>query len=346
MAVQPLKSVLITGGTGSFGKTMLRQLLAADVGEVRVLSRDEEKQDGLRNELRDPRVKYFIGDIRDRESVERAMSGVENVFHAAALKQVPSCEFFPMEAIKTNVVGSENVVRSAINAGVSSLVCLSTDKAVFPVNAMGMSKAIMEKIVTAAAREIGADAKTTLSCVRYGNVMYSRGSAIPLFIGQIKQGKPITLTEPTMTRFLMPLSASVDLVNYAFTNAQQGDLFIKKAPASTIFDLVEGIKQLFNAPDHPVEIIGWRHAEKLFETLASAQELATSEDLGDYFRIVMDTRDLNYKPFFSEGDLETAKFEDYNSHNTERLSVEGVKELLMSLPEVQAEVAAFSGSAL
>lgn len=345
MAVQPLKSVLITGGTGSFGKTMLRQLLAADVGEVRVLSRDEEKQDALRNELRDPRVKYFIGDIRDRESVERAMSGVENVFHAAALKQVPSCEFFPMEAIKTNVVGSENVVRSAINAGVKSLVCLSTDKAVFPVNAMGMSKAIMEKIVTAAAREIGADAKTTLSCVRYGNVMYSRGSAIPLFIGQIKQGKPITLTEPTMTRFLMPLSASVDLVNYAFNNAQQGDLFIKKAPASTIFDLVEGIKQLFNAPDHPVEIIGWRHAEKLFETLASAQELATSEDLGDYFRIVMDTRDLNYKPFFSEGDLETAKFEDYNSHNTERLSVEGVKELLMSLPEVQAEVAAFTGSA-
>ena len=345
MAVQPLKSVLITGGTGSFGKTMLKQLLAADVGEVRVLSRDEEKQDALRNELRDPRVKYFIGDIRDRESVERAMSGVENVFHAAALKQVPSCEFFPMEAIKTNVVGSENVVRSAINAGVNSLVCLSTDKAVFPVNAMGMSKAIMEKIVTAAAREIGPDAKTTLSCVRYGNVMYSRGSAIPLFIGQIKQGKPITLTEPTMTRFLMPLSASVDLVNYAFTNAQQGDLFIKKAPASTIFDLVEGIKQLFNASDHPVEIIGWRHAEKLFETLASAQELATSEDLGDYFRIVMDTRDLNYKPFFSEGDLETAKFEDYNSHNTERLSVEGVKELLMSLPEVQAEVAAFTGSA-
>ncbi|WP_457649933.1 polysaccharide biosynthesis protein [Profundibacter sp.] len=345
MAVQPLKSVLITGGTGSFGKIMLRQLLATDVGEVRVLSRDEEKQDALRNELRDPRVKYFIGDIRDRDSVERAMSGVENVFHAAALKQVPSCEFFPMEAIKTNVVGSENVVRSAISAGVKSLVCLSTDKAVFPVNAMGMSKAIMEKIVTAAAREIGPDAKTTLSCVRYGNVMYSRGSAIPLFIGQIKQGKPITLTEPTMTRFLMPLSASVDLVNYAFTNARQGDLFIKKAPASTIFDLVEGIKQLFNVPDHPVEVIGWRHAEKLFETLASAQELAKSEDLGDYFRIVMDTRDLNYKPFFSEGDPETAKFEDYNSHNTERLSVEGVKELLMSLPEVQAEVAAFTGSA-
>lgn len=345
MPVQPLKSVLITGGTGSFGKTMLRQLLATDTCEIRILSRDEEKQDALRNELRDPRVKYFIGDIRDRESVERAISGVENVFHAAALKQVPSCEFFPMEAIKTNVIGSENVVRSAIGAGVKSLVCLSTDKAVFPVNAMGMSKAIMEKIVTAAAREIGPDAGTTLSCVRYGNVMYSRGSAIPLFIDQIKQGKPITLTEPTMTRFLMPLSASVDLVNYAFTNAQQGDLFIKKAPASTIFNLVEGIKQLFNAPDHPVEIIGWRHAEKLFETLASAQELATSEDLGDYFRIVMDTRDLNYKPFFSEGDTTTAKFEDYNSHNTERLDVEGVKELLMTLPEVQAEVAAFTGSA-
>jgi UDP-glucose 4-epimerase len=335
-----INSVLITGGTGSFGKTMLKQLLAADVSEVRILSRDEEKQDALRNDLRDSRVKYYIGDVRDRESVERAMKGVQNVFHAAALKQVPSCEFFPMEAVRTNIQGSENVVRSAINLGIKSLVCLSTDKAVFPVNAMGMSKAMMEKIAQAGARELGQNADTTISCVRYGNVMYSRGSAIPLFIRQIKAGNPITVTEPTMTRFLMPLRDSVALVNYAFEHANQGDLFIKKAPASTIIDLVQALKELFDAPDHPVEIIGWRHAEKLYETLASAQELATSEDMDEYYRIHMDNRDLNYKPFFEEGDKTTAALEDYHSHNTVQLDVEGVKDLLMSLPEVQAEVAA------
>ena len=322
---------------------MLRSLLSAGTDEVRILSRDEEKQDAMRNELRDLRVKYFIGDVRDRESVERAISGVECVFHAAALKQVPSCEFFPMEAIRTNIIGSENVVRAAIQADVRSLVCLSTDKAVFPVNAMGMSKAMMEKIAFAAAREIGNTSKTTISCVRYGNVMYSRGSAIPLFIKQVKEGKPITLTEPTMSRFLMPLRDSVALVQYAFEHANQGDLFIKKAPASTILDLVQAIKELFNAPDHPVEVIGWRHAEKLYETLASAQELATSDDLGDYFRIIMDNRDLNYKPYFSEGDKTTSSLEDYHSHNAERLTVAGVKDLLMTLPEVQAEVAAFTG---
>jgi UDP-glucose 4-epimerase len=340
---QEFSSVLITGGTGSFGKTMLRQLLDAGTSQLRILSRDEEKQDALRNELRDDRVKYYIGDIRDRESVDRAMQGVDCVFHAAALKQVPSCEFFPMEAVRTNVLGSENVIRAAIAAEVRSLVCLSTDKAVAPINAMGITKALMEKAAQAAARDLGPDAKTIISCVRYGNVMYSRGSAIPLFIKQIKSGTPITVTEPTMTRFLMPLRDSVALVKFAFEQANQGDLFIRKAPASTIIDLVQALKELFDAPDHPVEIIGWRHAEKLYETLTSAQELATSEDLGDYYRICMDTRDLNYKPYFDEGDKNTATLEDYHSHNTQRLSVPEVKDLLMSLPEVQKEVAAWKG---
>ena len=331
-------SVLITGGTGSFGKTMMRDLLDAGVEEIRILSRDEEKQDALRNDARDPRIKFYIGDIRDHDSVDRAMKGVSCVFHAAALKQVPSCEFFPLEAVKTNIMGSENVIRSAIAAGVKSLVCLSTDKAVFPVNAMGISKAMMEKSAQAAAREIGEDARTRISCVRYGNVMYSRGSAIPLFIKQIKSGKPITVTEPTMTRFLMPLRDSVALVRYAFDNANQGDLFIRKAPASTIIDLVNAIKELFDATDTPTEIIGWRHAEKLYETLASAQELANSDDMGDYYRIRMDNRDLNYKAYFSEGQEETANFEDYHSHNTTRLTVPEVKDLLLTLPEVQAEL--------
>lgn len=334
-----ISSVLITGGTGSFGKTMLRKLLADGIEEIRILSRDEEKQDALRNDLRSEKVRYYIGDIRDRGAVDRAMHGVQCVFHAAALKQVPSCEFFPHEAVRTNILGSENVIRSAIAAQVKSLVCLSTDKAVFPVNAMGMSKALMEKSAQAAARELGLNAETTISCVRYGNVMYSRGSAIPLFVRQIKAGQPITVTEASMTRFLMPLRDSVALVNYAFTHARQGDLFIKKAPASTIADLVTALKELFEAPDHPVEVIGWRHAEKLYETLASAQELTSSEDLGDYYRIMLDHRDLNYKPYFSEGDVQTAAHEDYHSHNTERLSVEGVKDLLMTLPEIQQELA-------
>lgn len=331
----------ITGGTGSFGKTMLNYLLETDVHEVRILSRDEEKQDSLRNQLNDIRIRYFIGDIRDRDTCERFCKGSNHIFHAAALKQVPSCEFFPLEAIRTNVLGSENIIRSGIAAGVESIVCLSTDKAVFPVNAMGMSKAMMEKMAQAAARELGHNAKTKISCVRYGNVMYSRGSAIPLFIRQIKAKKPITVTEPTMTRFLMPLRDSVSLVNHAFNHANQGDLFIKRASASTILDLVQGIKQLFDVPDHPVEIIGWRHAEKLYETLASAQELANSENMGDYYRILLDHRDLNYQPYFSEGDSQTVRLEDYHSHNTEQLSVESVKDLLLSLPEVQAELSAW-----
>lgn len=333
------KPILITGGTGSFGKTMLNALLSEDVDEIRILSRDEEKQDMLRNQLREKRVRFFIGDVRDRDSVARAMAGVGCVFHAAALKQVPSCEFFPLEAIKTNVLGSENVIRAAIAQDVRNLVCLSTDKAVFPINAMGMSKALMEKTVSAAAREIGPDADTIISAVRYGNVMYSRGSAIPLFVRQIKDGNPITLTEPTMTRFLMPLRDSVSLVKFAFDNAKQGDLFIKKAPASTLADLVTALKSLFGVPDHPVEIIGWRHAEKLYETLASAQELLRADDLGDFVRVNMDQRDLNYQAYFNEGDERTADYDDYHSHNTERLSVDQVKELLLTLPEIRAELA-------
>lgn len=335
--------VLITGGTGSFGKTMLMDLLVQGCPEVRVLSRDEEKQDMLRNSLRSPNVRFYVGDIRDRDSVDRAMAGVTSVFHAAALKQVPSCEFFPLEAVKTNILGSENVIRSAVAAGVRSVVCLSTDKAVMPINAMGMSKAMMEKLAQAVARSLGSQAPTRVALVRYGNVMYSRGSVIPLFVSQIKAERPITITEPAMTRFLMPLTASVALVRHALMHANQGDLFIRKAPASTISDLVRGLAELFGVPDHPVEDIGWRHSEKLFETLATAQELGQSEDMNEYFRIRMDARDLNYKAYFSEGDHETARHEDYNSHNTERLDVEGVKRLLLTLPEIQAELAARNG---
>jgi len=331
-------SVLITGGTGSFGRTMLRELIAAGVPELRVFSRDEEKQDTLRNELRDGRVRFYIGDVRDRTSVDRAMAGVDCVFHAAALKQVPSCEFFPLEAVRTNILGSENVVRSAVEAGVRSLVCLSTDKAVFPINAMGMSKAIMEKVAQAVAREIGPEAGTTISAVRYGNVMYSRGSVIPLFVRLIKAGKPVTVTEPTMTRFLMPLIDSVALVRHAFDHAAQGDLFIRKAPAAPLAVLVEALCRLFGVPDHPVEVIGWRHAEKLYETLASAQELASSEDMGDYYRIRMDGRDLNYSAYYSEGDEVPGAIEDYHSHNTRQLDVEGVMALLETLPEIRAEL--------
>lgn len=335
--------ILITGGTGSFGKTILKDLLAEGIDEVRILSRDEEKQDMLRTELRDPRAKFYIGDVRDRSSVDRAMHGVTAVFHAAALKQVPSCEFFPIEAVRTNIIGSENVIRAAIDSRVPSLVCLSTDKAVLPINAMGMSKAIMEKVARAAAREIGSKAATTISCVRYGNVMYSRGSVIPLFVRQIKAGRPITITEPNMTRFLMPLRDSVALVRFAFAHARQGDLFVKKAAASTIADLVKALLDLFGVPDHPVEVIGWRHAEKLYETLASAQELGNAEDLEDYWRLQLDERDLNYAAYFSEGEGLTA-LDDYHSHNTERLDVEAVKTLLLSLPEVQAELAGWRGA--
>ena len=337
----PIRSVLITGGTGSFGKTMLEDLLEKEgIEEVRILSRDEEKQDALRNRTLDPRVKYHIGDIRDRSSVDRAMINIDAVFHAAALKQVPSCEFFPLEAVRTNILGSENVIRSAQQFNVKSLVCLSTDKAVHPINAMGMSKAMMEKLAQSAAREIG-ESGTTISCVRYGNVMFSRGSVIPLFIQQLTSGEPITLTEPEMTRFLMPLRDSVSLVWFAFENANQGDLFVKKAPACTLGVLVDALKRLFDLPEHPVKVIGWRHAEKLFESLASAQELSVSEDMTDYYRIRLDSRDLNYGAYFSEGESDKKSFDDYHSHNTHRLSVTGTQELLLSLPEVFAARAAW-----
>lgn len=326
---------LITGGTGSFGKTMLQNLLDTTEDEIIILSRDEEKQDALRNSLRSSRVRYRIGDIRDRKSVDDAMKGVSHVFHAAALKQVPSCEFFPIQAMKTNVEGSANVIDSAIAHDVESVVCLSTDKAVFPINAMGISKAMMEKTAQAAARELGSNGATRISSVRYGNVMCSRGSVIPLFMRQINEGRAITLTVPEMTRFLMPLSDSVSLVRYAFENARQGDLFIKKAAASSMADLLTAIKNIMGKPDHPVEVIGWRHGEKLFETLASSQELGTAEDLGEYWRLQTDLRGLDYKPFFSEGDQSTVVHEDFHSHNAQQLTVPEIESLLLSLPEVQ-----------
>jgi UDP-N-acetylglucosamine 4,6-dehydratase len=338
MRAKDIKRVLITGGTGSFGKTMVNELLAGDIEEVRILSRDEEKQDTLRNLLGDSRARFFVGDVRDRESVSRAIKGVDAVFHAAALKQVPSCEFFPMEAVRTNIIGSENVIRASIEHNVSSLVCLSTDKAVYPINAMGISKAMMEKMAQAASREIGNNATTTISCVRYGNVMCSRGSVIPLFIRQIKNRQPITVTEPNMTRFLMPLRDSVALVRFAFLHARQGDLFIKKAAASTVGDLATALAEIFGSPDHPVQTIGWRHSEKLYETLASAQELSTAEDMNDYWRLQLDDRDLNYAAYFSKGEAAPRTLEDYHSHNTERLDISSVRNLLLSLPEVQAEL--------
>jgi len=330
------KTVLITGGTGSFGRTMLSHLLSEGVGKVKVLSRDEEKQDALRNKLKDDRVEFRVGDVRDYGSVESAVAGVDYVFHAAALKQVPSCEFFPMQAVLTNISGSDNVIRASVKAGVDSVVCLSTDKAVFPVNAMGMSKAMMEKLVYAAARELGVDAKTKISSVRYGNVMCSRGSVIPLLVDQIHAGRPVTITVPEMTRFLMPLNESVSLVQFAFENAQQGDLFIKKAAAATIQDLVQAVKNTMGVPDHPVETIGWRHGEKLYEALASAQELSTAEDMGEYWRLQSDLRGLNYKQYFSEGNEETATLDEFNSHNARRMDVKEVEDLLMTLPEFKS----------
>lgn len=331
------KVVLITGGTGSFGKTMTRALIdGGEVGEVRIFSRDEEKQDAMRNSLRDPRLRYYIGDIRDRASLDQAMSGVDYVFHAAALKQVPSCEFFPMQAVQTNVLGSSNVLLSAIAHHVRSVVCLSTDKAVFPVNAMGMTKALMEKTAQSLARSPELSGDTVISCVRYGNVMYSRGSVIPLFIKQVQAEEAVTVTEPSMTRFLMPLADSVELVLHAFGNARPGDTFIKKAPAARIDTLISAIHDLFLATNRKVQTIGIRHGEKLHETLASSAELARAEDQGAYFRIRMDGRELNYAEFFSAGDTTIPSIEDYNSMNTHQLDVEGVKSLLLRLPEIQA----------
>jgi UDP-glucose 4-epimerase len=332
------KTILITGGTGSFGHTVADKLLIRDAGEIRILSRDEAKQDLMRHEVADPRLRFYLGDIRDYLSVERAMQNVDYVFHAAALKQVPSGEFFPMEIVKTNVFGSENVVRAAEDAGVTSLVCLSTDKAVYPVNAMGMSKAMMEKVAQSHGLN-NPNAGTTVSCVRYGNVMYSRGSVIPLFIRQIKAGKNLTVTNPEMTRFMMSLENSVDLVEFAFHNAVQGDLFIRKAKSCTVKDLAQAVINLFGASSR-VEVIGTRHAEKLSEALANREELSRAQDMGDYFRIRADNRDLNYSVFVEEGDVAQEKYSDYDSHTVDRMDVGEVEELLLTLPEVRAELTA------
>lgn len=332
------KIILITGGTGSFGHALLDHLLARHEGfrEVRIFSRDELKQEHMRIELNNPKVKFYIGDVRSRDSVDQAMKGVDYVFHAAALKQVPSCEFFPMQAVLSNVMGSHHVLESAIQHGVARIVCLSTDKAVYPINAMGMTKALMEKVAQAAARNLK-ESETVVSSVRYGNVMCSRGSVIPLFIRQIKENKPITMTVPEMTRFLLPLRDAISLVVFAFNHAQQGDMFVKKAPACTVADLAVALKNLFKS-EVALKVIGMRHGEKIYETLVTREELAKSEDMGDYFRVRMDDRDLNYNKYFTEGDRQEASLDDYTSHNTYRLSVKEVEDLLLSLPEVTAEL--------
>jgi len=329
------KTFLITGGTGSFGKTVVNDLSSKNCKEIRVFSRDEAKQDLMRTTfINDSRVKFYIGDIRDYNSIESAMTGVDYVFHAAALKQVPSCEFFPMQAVQTNIIGSDNVIRAAIKSDVERVVCLSTDKAVSPVNAMGISKSMMEKVALSYARQ---DQKTIISCVRYGNVMCSRGSVIPRFIEQIKESRDLTITNGDMTRFLMALPEAVELVEHAFFHANQGDIFVKKAPACTVNDLASALIELFKS-DVSTKNIGTRHGEKLYETLASADELIRSEDLGDYYRIRMDGRDLNYEKYFTEGETSQSQIDEYHSHNTEQLNVEQVKELMVSLPEVTKEL--------
>ncbi|WP_282016601.1 polysaccharide biosynthesis protein [Marinifilum flexuosum] len=331
------KVLLITGGTGSFGNAVLRRFLDSDIKEIRIFSRDEKKQDDMRHALQNPKVKFYIGDVRDRRSVDLAMIGVDYVFAAAALKQVPSCEFFPMQAVKTNVDGTDNVIQSAIAHGVENVVVLSTDKAAYPINAMGISKAMMEKVAIAHGRALGTEAKTTICCTRYGNVMASRGSVIPLWVDQIKAGNPITITDPNMTRFMMTLDDAVDLVIYAFQNGENGDLFVQKAPAATLSVLAESLKQLYQA-DTEVKTIGTRHGEKLYETLVTREEMAKAIDMGEYFRIPCDTRDLNYDKYFKEGDEELSKIEDYHSHNTNPLDVEGMKQLLLKLDFIHEDV--------
>jgi len=328
------KVLLITGGTGSFGRATVRRFLDTDIREIRVFSRDEKKQDDMRKHFDNAKLKFYLGDVRDRHSVERAMRGVDYCFHAAALKQVPSCEFHPMEAVRTNVLGTENVLEAAISAGLKRVVCLSTDKAVYPINAMGISKALMEKVMVAASRNLDA-ARTVICGTRYGNVMASRGSVIPLFIDQINAGQPITLTDPAMTRFMMTLEDAVELVLYAFENGRNGDIFVQKAPAATVAVLAEAVKSVLDKADHPVREIGTRHGEKLFEALLSREELATAIDEGGYFRVPADARDLNYSKFVEEGEKRLNRSDDYNSHNTERLDVDGMKTLLMKVDYVR-----------
>lgn len=324
-------TVLVTGGTGSFGSTMVRRLLETGVREIRILSRDELKQHEMRSAVNDPRVRFYLGDVRDEDSVHRATRGVDFVFHAAALKQVPSCEFFPLEAVRTNILGSANVIEAANANGVHSVVCLGTDKAAYPVNAMGMSKALMEKVAQAFARN-NPTATTTVSTVRYGNVMMSRGSVIPLFVEQVRDGVPMTVTDPDMTRFLMSLDEAVHLVEHAFEHAQPGDLFIRKAPASTVHDLAQAVARAMGV-EPAVQVIGTRHGEKLYETLATREELVRAEDQGDYFRVSVDARDLNYGEYYDEGDPRESALEDYHSHNTQRLGVDQVADLLQGLSD-------------
>ncbi|WP_343627094.1 polysaccharide biosynthesis protein [Roseateles puraquae] len=330
------KVLLITGGTGSFGNAVLSRFLQSDFAEIRIFSRDEKKQEDMRIALKSDKVKFYIGDVRDYDSVHDALSGVDYVFHAAALKQVPSCEFYPMEAVKTNVIGAENVMRAAIAQRVSRVVVLSTDKAVYPINAMGMSKAMMEKVMVAKSR-LCDPSKTVLSATRYGNVMASRGSVIPLFLQQLQDGKPLTITDPTMTRFLMSLEESVDLVLYAFEHARPGDIFVQKAPASTVGDLAEAMRELLHKSNE-IKIIGTRHGEKLYESLVSREEMARSEDLGGYYRIPADSRDLNYAKYFVEGQTAISEIDDYTSHNTRRLNVEEVKQVLLQLDLIREAV--------
>jgi len=335
------KTLLITGGTGSFGNAVLERFLNSDISEIRIFSRDEKKQDDMRRLYQSPKIKYHIGDVRDLASVKNAMYGVDLVFHAAALKQVPSCEFFPIEAVKTNVLGTENVLNAAIEHRVKKCICLSTDKAAYPINAMGISKAMMEKIVVAKSRTVAPE-QTTICVTRYGNVMASRGSVIPLFLQQIKSGQPLTVTNPDMTRYLMSLNEAVELVVYAFLNAQSGDIVVQKSPASTIGDLAEAIRQLFS-PQHEIKIIGTRHGEKIYETLLTKEEFAKSEDLGRYYRVPADNRDLNYDKYFVDGDEKLSTMEEYTSHNTARLSVEEVKERILALEIIKDEMGISGG---
>ena len=330
------KVLLITGGTGSFGNTVLKRFLNTDVKEIRIFSRDEKKQEEMRIALANPKLRFYLGDVRNYDSVSQAMKAVDYVFHAAALKQVPSCEFYPMEAVKTNVIGTQNVLDAATDNGVKRVVVLSTDKAVYPINAMGISKAMAEKLMIAKSRT-QSSTEAILCATRYGNVMASRGSVIPLFVSQIKTGKPLTITDPEMTRFLMSLEDSVDLVEYAFEHADQGDLFVQKAPASTVADLAQALKELFNS-SAPINIIGTRHGEKLFESLISREEMAKAEDMGNYFRVPADNRDLNYAQYFTEGEKKIASFDDYTSHNTQRLNVAQIKELLLKLDFIREEL--------
>ncbi len=330
------KTLLITGGTGTFGNAVLRRFLATEIEEIRIFSRDEKKQDDMRRRWGDARIKYYLGDVRNEQSLKDAMAGVDFVFHAAALKQVPSCEFFPIEAVRTNALGGENVLNAAIAAGVKRVIALSTDKAVYPINAMGISKAMLEKLAVAKSRI--ANHTTVICCTRYGNVMASRGSVIPLFIRQIQAGKPLSLTDPHMTRFMMSIEGAVDLVLWAFEHGDPGDIFVQKAPAATIETLAQALQQVFNVAT-PIQVIGTRHGEKLYETLLTREEMAVAEDMGDYYRVAADNRDLNYGLYFDEGRSEVSAVEDYNSHNTRRLSVGEMAEMLLSLDVVRRALA-------